>query len=103
MSCCVNDLGSFPHNRVIDTGLDAVAAGIYELRFTGANFTKFSKFLNLGAGDDIEIPVGILNEDFTYNFEVIQPDLTKMEVDDCTTFGIQVFINRIACYDVEYL
>lgn len=103
MSCCVNDLGSFPHNRVIDTGLDAESAGLHELRFQGANFVKFSKFLNLGTGNDITIPVGTLNEDFVYNFEVIKPDGSKVSVDDCTTFSLQTFINKIACDDVDYL
>lgn len=103
MSCCYNDLGSFPHNRIIDTGIDAPSAGIYELRFLGPNFTKFSKFIGFGLGDDIEIPVGTLNEDFTYTLEIVLPSGSLHSVDDCTNFRLSTFINKIACSDAQYL
>lgn len=103
MSCCLNDLGSFPHNRDINTGLAANGAGVYELRFTGPNYSKFSKYIAFSDTEDIIIPAGILNEDFQYTLEIFKPDGTNLLVDECQYFGLRTFINIVSCDDIEYL
>lgn len=103
MSCCKNELGQFPHNRDINTGVSAVQSGIHELRFTGPNYVRFSKFLTLAEFDDIVIPQGLLNEDCAYSLEIIQPDSTLLSLTDCTNFALTTFINKVDCSDVGYL
>lgn len=99
--CCQNDLGCFPHNKEIDTGLTAPEAGIYKFFFSGPNFTKFEKILYFGAGQAIKIAAGVLNEDFQYRLQIEKPDGTFWSQDDCEFFAIKTFINTISCDD-EY-
>lgn len=103
MSCCKNDLGSFPHNKDIDTGLEADATGVYELLFTGPNYVKFSKYLQVALGDNIIIPQGTLNEDFQYMLVITKPDGTAWEVDACPNFSLKTYVNTLACADINYL
>lgn len=103
MACCKNDLGSFPHNRVINTTVLALAAGIHEIRLTGPNFAVQSIWQDLTIGEEIIIPKGVLNEDFQYSMQVVQPDLSLLEVLDCSNFSFKAFINKIACADESYL
>lgn len=103
MACCKNDLGSFPHNKDINTGLQAAQSGMHELMFTGPNFTRFSKYLNVSIGEDIVIPQGILNEDCVYAMVITQPDGTTIEQDACENFAFRTFINKVVCDDIEYL
>lgn len=103
MSCCLNDLGSFPHNEDINTGIAAPASGLYRLRFAGVNYSKFTKYLNFDAGDDIVIPSGTLNEDAVFTLNIIKPDGSAYSENDCENFSITTFINKVACDDVDYL
>jgi len=103
MACCKNDLGAFPHNRVINTTVLALADGIHEIRLTGPNFATQSIWLDMAIGDEVTIPQGVLNEDFNYSMTVIQPDGTLLEVNDCSNFAFKTFINKIACSDESYL
>jgi len=76
MECCKKDLGKFPHNQNIDTGLIAAKTGTHEFQFSAANFTEFSYKKYFTIGDKIIIPKKVLNEDFIYNFQIKQPDGT---------------------------
>lgn len=102
MSCCKNDLGEFPHNQEILTGIDAAQTGLHKLTFTGPNYTKFSKYLRFTAAEEIAIPVGLLNEDFQYTLVITQPDNTNIEVDECENFSLRTFINKIECDELQY-
>lgn len=103
MSCCLNKLGSFPHNKDINTGIEAPASGMYELMFTGPNFTRFTKYLTFAASDDIVIPEGILNEDMTYSLVITKPDGDLLEVDACSNFSLTTYVNKVVCDELEYL
>lgn len=103
MSCCLNDLGSFPHNKDINTGVEASVSGMHCLSFEGPNFSKFSKYVSCESGEDIVIPQGTLNEDFTYNFTIAKPDGTLYSADDCSNYALKTFINKVACDDIQYL
>lgn len=103
MSCCRNDLGSFPHNRDINTGILVPAAGKYELRFHAPNWAVFSVFQVLASGEEVVIPQGLLNEDFQYDMEIVKTDGTMIEQDDCSTFSFRTFINKVSCDDIDYL
>ena len=104
MACCKNNLGEFPHNRDIDTGVVALQTGTHELRLKAANFTTQSLWLNVTLGGNIIIPQGNLNENFTYSFTIIQPDGTILEVTDCSNFSLTTFISTASCDDLsEYL
>lgn len=103
MTCCKNDLGSFPHNKEINTEIVAAQSGMHELMFTGPLGVKFTRYLNFGSGDPIVFPANTLNEDFQYLLVITQPDGTIMESDDCPNFSLKTFINKIACDDIQYL
>ncbi len=103
MSCCKNDLGSFPHNQDIDTGLVSDSAGVWRLHFTGPNFSKMMKPLSFSNGEAIVIPQGILNEDCLYSLILENPSGVNFTQDDCENFVLTTYINKIACEDVEYL
>lgn len=103
MACCKNDLGSFPHNKDIDTGLVADDTGVYELLFTGPNYVKFSKYLQVTAGNNIIIPQGVLNEDFLYSLVITKPDGQLLLVNECSNHVLKTFINTLACADIDYL
>lgn len=102
-NCCHNDLGCFPHNKDIDTGLLAEQAGVYNLMFIGPNFSRFSKLIYFAIGAAIIIPKGVLNEDFQYTFQIIQPDGVAVLVDTCPNFSFKTFINITDCDDIDYL
>lgn len=91
MNCCTNDLGSFPHNEDIETGLSASQFGTHKIQllFNGARITIE---LDLTYYQEIIIPRPF-NEDYTYKMEIIQPDGTLYEVDDCTVFAFKVYLN----------
>lgn len=101
MSCCKNDLGSFAHNKAIETGITATQSGIHELMFTGPNGVRFTKYLNVEEGEDITIPAGLLNEDFQYGLVISQPDGTSLEVDDCPNFALKTYVNTVTCDDID--
>lgn len=97
MDCCKNELGIFPHNKDIKTGLLTTdGVGNYLLTFTGINGTKFG--LTITITDPITeptliIPKGTLNEDFYYCFTVYGPtDTFLTDANGCGTFCLRMYI-----------
>jgi hypothetical protein len=104
MDCCKNDLGEFPHTEDVDTGINVDPTGVYKLRFTGPNFTRFEKNYHYTSGHKIVIPKGVLNEDFTYSLEIIKPDGSTLSQNDCSNFVLRTFINIKECDDdIDYI
>lgn len=97
MDCCKTNLGKFPHNQNIDTGLVATQAGTHEFQFSAANFTELSYKKYFGIGDKIIIPKKVLNEDFVYSFVIKQPDgvTFKQDVDGvpCENFILRTYVS----------
>lgn len=96
-NCCNNELGRFPHNEDINTGIKAVQNGYHVLRFMAPNFTWFTLTYYYFANADIIIPKGKLNESFLYTMKILQPDDTYLETDDCDNYTFTTFINTKAC------
>lgn len=93
MDCCINDLGRFPHNEIINTGIVATQIGDHFLYMNSATGGTFTLVKNVAIGEEITIAIGQLNESMTYNFKVGQPDGTLISVDDCENFKLQTIIN----------
>lgn len=94
MSCksCINDLGEFPHNVDLELpGILAAQNGEHVIRFNFGGTIRYIK-LDLTAGDEFVIPKKKLNEDFTYDFTIIQPDGTTLKKDDCENFVLKTYI-----------
>lgn len=90
MACCLNDLGSKPHNEAVNIGIEAEQVGEYKylLDFNGAKITKTQ---TVEIGDDLIVPK-YFNEDYGYNFVIIQPDGTKLEYNECENFYFQTYL-----------
>lgn len=97
IDCCKKDLGKFPHNQNIDTGLEAVQTGTHEFQFSAMNFTEFSYKKYFTIGDKITIPKNVLNEDFIYNFQIKQPDgeyfLAEIDGLGCPNLMLRTYIS----------
>lgn len=93
MNCCFNYIGKFPHNKQINTGLIADAAGEYILELTSAGGNSFELTKNFEIGNDITIEIGELNEMMSYDLKVKKPDLSYFETDNCDIYRLQTFIN----------
>lgn len=104
MECCKNNLGSFPHNAAILTGVDTDEAGVHKLEFTGINGTKHIVTIDVQdpAGDpEIYIPKGILNEDMFYLFTIEKPSGDKIITDDCENYSLTIYIQtNSSCGDL---
>lgn len=103
MDCCKNELGLFAHNKEINTGIEADQTGMFELLFTSPGFSRFSKYYHFETGQNIVIPAGVLNEDFTYKMVISKPDGEALLVEECPNFIIKTFVNIVACDDIQYL
>lgn len=93
MSCCYTQLGTFPHNEPINTGIVAEKSGkyVYRLNFLGAIIYKEQ---TVEAGDDLIVPVPF-NENYSYELKVIDPDrenVVNPSNDDCDTWMFTTFI-----------
>lgn len=90
-TCCLNDLGSKPHNEDLDLGVQAVQAGVYKaiLDFAGI---KITRKVTLAIGDDLVIPRPF-NETYQYKMQIIQPDGTLLKVNDCENFAFKTYIS----------
>lgn len=90
MACCKNDLGAFPHNEDIDTGVITDQSGVHivHLQFGGAIHRKT---ISLVSGQTVKINRPF-NENFIYTFTIQKPDGTLLSVDACTTFVLQTYI-----------
>lgn len=104
MSCCVNDVGSFPHNQDINTGIPVTVSGKYvvEMEFAGA---KSIKELNIIAPSVITIPKPF-NEDYTYKFKVRGPS-GYVSMDGCEEFTLKTYVAILetvcdVCDEFEY-
>jgi hypothetical protein len=103
MICCKNDIGETAHNKDFDTGIEVNQTGMHELLLTGVNHTRFTKYYHFTAGENIIIPAGILNEDFTYKMIVTQPDGSELLINECPNFVFRTYINKVDCDDISYL
>lgn len=89
--CCIIDLGSFPHNEDLETGLSASQFGDHKVQlfFSGARLTQV---IPLTYYQEIIIPRPF-NEDYLYKMQIIQPDGTLYTQDDCDTFSFKIYLN----------
>jgi hypothetical protein len=92
-NCCVNNLGRFPHNKQIDTGLVMIESGDYVVLMTAANGNEFELNFTLEGNENIKFDVGVLNENMQYDFQIRKPDDEIYEYNDCPTFRLKTFIN----------
>lgn len=92
MECCKNDLGLFPHNKIITLpGIIAAQAGEHVLRFNFAgNIRYLKKVVSIGNG--FVIAPGEINEEALHAFTIIQPDGTTLKKDDCENFVLKTYI-----------
>lgn len=93
MDCCINDLGRFPHNEIINTGIIAAQVGDHFLYMNAPTGGTFTLVKNLAIGEALTIAIGQLNESMIYNFKVAQPDGALISVADCENFRLQTIIN----------
>ena len=103
MDCCKNELGNFPHNTDINTGIVITLDGVYSLTFSSINGTSFGLDIDVPSSpppSTLIIPKGKLNEDLYYCFTILQPSDPNainptrelLSVDDCTEFCLKTFI-----------
>lgn len=94
MDCCKNELGDFPHNADINTGIVTDENGLHKLLFTGINGTKLSLEYNIvdPLNDKIVVQKGNINESMFYCFTVKKPSGAFIEVDNCPNFCLKTFI-----------
>jgi hypothetical protein len=100
MSCCIKDLGSFPHNRELNTGIVATITGQYQaiLFFAGVRITRL---FNGVIGSALKIPMPF-NETYLYKLQIIKPDGTNLSVDNCDNFAFRIYIAMdLTCPDYE--
>ena len=100
MSCCTNNLGAFPHNKNLNTGIDAVFTGQYKaiLFFAGVRITRY---FNGVIGADLIIPMPF-NEMYQYKMQIEQPDGTLLSYNGCTDFSFKTYIAMdLECPDYE--
>lgn len=95
MDCCKNNLGKFPHNADVSTGIDTDESGLHLLEFTGINGTKHLIEINVAdpsSDAEIKIPKGKLNEDMLYLFTIEKPSGDKIITDDCENYTLTIYI-----------
>ena len=97
MVCCNNDLGSFPHNKTINTGINATQGGVYVaiLIFGGM---RLRREFSVDLGSLIKIPVPF-NEDYLYSLQIEKPDGTLHSLNSCTNFSFKTYIALKDCGD----
>lgn len=90
MSCCINNLGAFPHNKNINTGINAAFTGQYKaiLFFAGSRITKL---FNGVIGQPLTIPKPF-NENYQYKMQIEQPDGELLYYNGCYDFGFKTYI-----------
>lgn len=93
MSCCFTDLGRVPHNEPIDLKIVAEKTGKYVFRLNYLGSIIYQE-QTVESGDDLKIP-GPVNESFTYELKVLDPDglfVVNPENADCDTWIFTTFI-----------
>jgi hypothetical protein len=95
MDCCKNELGNFPHNADINTGIMVLGGGDYVFNAGTINGTKI-KFAvtipDIDTPSELVIPKGILNEDFYYCFTVTDPGGEPVIDNYCEKFCLKTYI-----------
>lgn len=95
MDCCKNELGNFPHNADIPTGIMVLGGGDYVFNAGKINGTVFAFPVTIPDVDtptELVIPKGILNEDFYYCFTVKNPAGNFVETNDCQNYCLKTYI-----------
>lgn len=93
MNCCSNNLGMFPHNKEIDTGILCVIAGTYVINVDSADGNKFAIEQEKEIADKIKFAIGDLNENMEHVFTVTDPNGELIKINDCEFFKLQTYIN----------
>lgn len=93
MICCSNNLGRFPHNKQIDTGIVVSDSGDYILRMEAANGNTFELVKTIDSPGNIKIEIGELNENMEYKFTVEKPDESFVSINNCENFKLKTIIN----------
>lgn len=101
MSCCVNNLGRYSHNKEIDTFIVVSEDGTYDVHIEEASGNTFVLSKELDAGQTIKFLVGELNESMVHKFTIQKPDGSNLFVNDCDNFKLQTIINTQldGCHD----
>jgi len=98
MNCCIKDLGAYPHNKDLNTGIDATQTGQHKaiLFFAGVRIER--KFSGIN-GQKLVIPMPF-NESYIYKLQILQPDGVTVKVDDCEDFKFKIYLNiDLTCPD----
>ena len=93
MNCCVNNLGRFSHNQVLDTGLLMPDEGDYNIHLEAANGNTFVLTKSLDGTETLKFEIGELNEQMVYTFTIQKPDGTNFSLNVCEKFKLQTLIN----------
>jgi hypothetical protein len=91
--CCSNNLGRFPHNQIIDTGIVTTITGTHIVRLAAANGNTFELRKEIEEPETIKFEIGELNESMEYTFTIEKPDGTFISVSNCETFKLKTIIN----------
>lgn len=95
MDCCKNELGNFPHNADIHTGIFVIGGGDYVFNAGKINGTILAFAVTIPDSDtpkELVIPKGILNEDFYYCFTIKDPLGEPIIENYCDTFCLKTYI-----------
>lgn len=90
--CCSNNLGKFPHNKPVDTGI-LLDPGTYTILIEGANDDIFELEKEIEAGEKLIFDIGELNENMIYKFQIRKEDDSLYTLNNCTIFKLKTFIN----------
>jgi hypothetical protein len=103
MDCCKNELGNFPHNADIHTGVFVIGGGDYIFDAGKINGTIIRFAVTITPSEvpiELIIPKGILNEDFYYCFTITDPLGQPIEENYCGNFCLKTYIEtNITCGD----
>jgi hypothetical protein len=100
MSCCINNLGAFPHNKDLNTGINSAFTGQYKaiLFFAGVRITRL---FNGVIGSPLIIPKPF-NEMYQYKMQIEQPDGSILVHNGCSDFVFKTYISMdLECPDYE--
>ena len=101
MNCCKVNLGEFPHNEDINTGIKAPADGTYKLILSFGPDVKQKKETELSANDDIIIKPPFL-ESALYKLQIVDPNGDFVTFEDCPNFTFKTYIQTTEnCYQGE--
>jgi hypothetical protein len=99
-NCCKIDLGSYPHNEDINTGLEAAQAGVHHVKLSYLG-SIIPMDLTLSIGQEIVIPNNRLNENYVYDMTIEQPDGTFYMSAECPNFKFKTYVSLNNACDHE--